>query len=91
MFYLLTTYTPICIIEIEIEIPVWVYERGIPVKKTVEKLEGLLELGGVKKDITLLVLSGIALLLSFAKVHLPFEPVWRADHFRGRHRACDRV
>lgn len=24
VFYLLTTYTPICIIEIEIEIPVWV-------------------------------------------------------------------
>ena len=78
VFYLLTTYTPICIMEIEIEIPVWVYERGIPVKKTMEKLEGLLELGGVKKDITLLVLSGIALLLSLAKAPLPFEPAWVA-------------
>ena len=78
VFCLLTTYTPICIIEIEIEIPVWVYERGIPVKKTMEKLEGLLELGGVKKGITLLVLSGIALLLSLAKAPLPFEPAWVA-------------
>lgn len=43
-----------------------------------EKLEGLLELGGVKKDITLLVLSGIALLLSLAKAPLPFEPAWVA-------------
>lgn len=77
-FYLLTTYTPIRIIETEIEIPVWVYERGIPVKKTMKKLEGLLELGGVKKDITLLVLSGIALPLSLAKVPLPFEPAWVA-------------
>ena len=47
-------------------------------KTTMEKLEGLLELGGVKKDITLLVLSGIALLLSLAKVPLPFEPAWIA-------------
>lgn len=43
-----------------------------------EKLEGFLELGGVKKDITLLVLSGIALILSLAKVPLPFEPAWVA-------------
>ena len=47
-------------------------------KKAMEKLEGLLELGGVKKDITLLVLSGIALLLSLAKAPLPFEPAWVA-------------
>lgn len=33
-------------------------------KRWMEKLEAFLELGGVKKDITCLVLSGIALLLS---------------------------
>ena len=35
-------------------------------KKLVEKLEGLLELGGIKKDVTLLVISGAAVLMSLA-------------------------
>ena len=42
-----------------------------------DKLEHLLELGGTKKDITLLVISGIALILSLTKaIPLPFDIAW---------------
>lgn len=45
----------------------------------VERLEWFLELGGMKKDIVLLVLSGIALVVSiFDLWSLPFEPAWVA-------------
>lgn len=48
-------------------------------KKAMEKLSELLELGGTKKDITLLVISGIALLLSiFDVIPLPFDLAWIA-------------
>ena len=48
-------------------------------KHCMEKLEALLELGGMKKDITLLVISGIALLLSIFKVEpFPFSIAWVA-------------
>lgn len=48
-------------------------------KDLMEKLEKFLELGGTKKDITLLVISGIALLLSiFDVVKLPFNIAWVA-------------
>ena len=48
-------------------------------KHCMEKLEKLLELGGMKKDITLLVISGIALLLSIFKVEpFPFSIAWVA-------------
>ncbi len=47
-------------------------------KKCMEKLEAILELGGIKKDITLLVISGIALLCSLLHVPLPFSPAWIA-------------
>ncbi len=43
-----------------------------------EKLEELLEWGGAKKDITLLVISGVALLLSILGMPLPFEVAWVA-------------
>ena len=44
-----------------------------------EKLEHLLELGGTKKDIALLVLSGAALLLSMLGIQpLPFHIAWVA-------------
>ena len=44
-----------------------------------EKLEHFLELGGTKKDITLLVISGIALIVSiFDLVPLPFDTSWAA-------------
>ena len=42
-------------------------------KKAMEKLETLLELGGTKKDIVFLILSGLALLVSiFRLLPLPF-------------------
>lgn len=48
-------------------------------KDLMKKLEGMLELGGTKKDITLLVISGIALLCSiFDFVELPFDASWVA-------------
>ncbi len=48
-------------------------------KKAMKKLEKLLEIGGTKKDITLLVISGVALLLSiFKPFSLPFDASWVA-------------
>ena len=48
-------------------------------KKIMEKLKWLVELGGMKRDITFLILSGIALLLSILKaVPLPFDIAWIA-------------
>ncbi|HAX83849.1 MAG TPA: heavy metal translocating P-type ATPase, partial [Ruminococcaceae bacterium] len=47
------------------------------INSAMEKLEQLLELGGTKKDIILLVISGIALILSLTKViSLPFDIAW---------------
>ena len=44
-----------------------------------EKLEHLLELGGVKKDITFLAISAVALIISiFDLVPLPFDAAWIA-------------
>lgn len=49
------------------------------VKQAMEKLEHFLELGGTKKDITLLVISGVALIVSiFDLVPLPFDASWAA-------------
>ena len=48
-------------------------------KPAMEKLEHFLELGGTKKDITLLVISSIALIVSiFDLVPLPFDASWAA-------------
>lgn len=48
-------------------------------KKLMEKLEWLAELGGMKRDIMFLIFSGIALLLSILKVvPLPFDIAWIA-------------
>ncbi len=48
-------------------------------KKIMEKLEELLEVGGTKKDIVCLVLGGISLLISlFAPDLLPFDAAWIA-------------
>lgn len=48
-------------------------------KQFTERLEYLLEFGGTKKDIILLVLSGIALILSLTKIlPLPFDIAWVA-------------
>lgn len=45
-----------------------------------EKLEALLEWGGVRKDIACLVLGGISLLVSIFRLApaLPFDPAWVA-------------
>lgn len=44
-----------------------------------EKLEGLMEAGGTRKDIVLLIISGIALLISiFDIIPLPFDAAWIA-------------
>lgn len=48
-------------------------------KKAMKKLEHYLELGGMKKDIVLLAISGIALILSLTDVlPLPFDIAWAA-------------
>lgn len=48
-------------------------------EKWTEKLEYLLEWGGIKKDITFLILSGIALVISiFDLIPLPFDAAWIA-------------
>ena len=51
-------------------IPHMVSEKRIDMKKLMEKLEALLELGGIKKDVTLLALSGIAVICSLCGVRL---------------------
>ena len=45
-------------------------------KTLMAKLEHILELGGTKKDIALLSISGIALLLSLFRAPLPLDPAW---------------
>ena len=57
-------------------------------KHLMEKLEQLLELGGIKKDVTFLVISGIAVICSLLKWNpLPFDMAWVAivlsDTLRG--------
>ncbi len=48
-------------------------------KKLMKRLEELLELGGTKKDITLIVISGVSLVLSLLGVlRLPFDISWVA-------------
>lgn len=49
-----------------------------PLRKPLEKAEKLLEIGGVKKDIVFLVISGVALILSMLQeyIPLPFDIAW---------------
>ena len=48
-------------------------------KKLMEKLEQLLELGGIRKDVTLLVISGAAVICSLLKFQpFPFDMAWVA-------------
>lgn len=48
-------------------------------KAFIKKLEELLELGGTKRDIVFLIISGIALLISiFDLIPLPFNASWIA-------------
>ena len=51
----------------------------VNMKKLMEKLEALLDKGGIRKDIILLVISGIAVLLSLLEFNpLPFDTAWIA-------------
>ena len=44
-----------------------------------KKLEEWMEIGGIKKDVILLVISGIALLISLLDfISLPFDTAWIA-------------
>lgn len=48
-------------------------------KRFAKRLEGIMELGGTKKDIVLLIISGTALLISiFDFIPLPFDAAWIA-------------
>jgi uncharacterized membrane protein HdeD (DUF308 family) len=48
-------------------------------KIVIQKIEEIMELGGTKKDITFLVISGIALICSiFDLLPLPFDAAWVA-------------
>lgn len=52
---------------------------GVRMKEFIKKLEELLELGGTKRDIVFLIISGIALLISiFDLIPLPFNASWIA-------------
>ena len=47
--------------------------------KAIEKVEQFMELGGTRKEIVLLVISGISLVISiFDLVPLPFDAAWVA-------------
>ncbi len=48
-------------------------------KQAAKKLESFMEIGGIKKDIVFLIISGIALAISiFDLMPLPFDPAWAA-------------
>ena len=48
-------------------------------EKVIEKIESFMELGGVKKDLTFLVLGGLSLIISlFDLIPLPFDAAWAA-------------
>ena len=47
-------------------------------KKAVEKLEALLELGGIRKDIVLLAISAALAVSIFKPFPLPFDAAWVA-------------
>lgn len=54
-------------------------EKRLYMKHLMEKLEQLLELGGIKKDVTFLAISGIAVICSLLKWNpLPFDMAWIA-------------
>lgn len=49
------------------------------IKRFMKRLEDFLKLGGIKKDIIFLVISGISLIISiFELLPLPFDPAWIA-------------
>ena len=60
-------------------IPIGVWKGDELMKKVMERLEGLLELGGIKKDIILLAVSGAAVICSLLEFKpFPFDMAWIA-------------
>ena len=54
-------------------------DKRMNMKHLMEKLESLLEWGGIRKDITCLVIAGIAVLCSLLKIQpFPFDMAWVA-------------
>ena len=54
-------------------------EKRSGMKKIIEKMEGFLEIGGIKKDVAFLVLGGCSLAVSiFDIIPLPFDAAWIA-------------
>ena len=54
-------------------------ERSAVMKSITKGLERFLELGGIKKDVVLLIISGIAVVCSLLKLQpLPFDVAWIA-------------
>ena len=48
-------------------------------KKAIKKLEDLMEIGGIKKDILLLVIAGVSIICSLLHVQpFPFDLAWFA-------------
>ncbi len=47
-------------------------------KKAMNKLEALLEWGGIRKEVAFLILSGISLIVSLFEPPLPLDPAWIA-------------
>ena len=45
-------------------------------KRIIRKIEQLLEWGGIRKDIIMLICSGIALLISLLELPFPFDAAW---------------
>ena len=56
-------------------------KEGSIMKESVKKLEALMEIGGIKKDICFLVISGIALIISIFKLSCHYS-VWYS-HYHG--------
>lgn len=63
-----------------IHMPLMLYSlKEVAMKRFAERLEGIMELRGTKKDIVLLIISGTALLISiFDFIPLPFDAAWIA-------------
>ena len=75
-FFLLLVDKPIPLMVLYIYTRIGI-DWGTYMKSFMKRLEAMLETGGIKKDIALLVISGVALILSLAKIiPLPFDIAW---------------
>ena len=77
--FFLTTYTHVGIIYIYPLLYMKEKEKRIIMKGFMKKLEQLLELGGIKKDVVFLGISGVAVICSLLKINpFPFDMAWIA-------------